>query len=95
MLQKVTDDEREQAVQAIMHDQGYVRKIAEWIYAEDHGEQLGCIVDAPMDTVDDLIAFYGDEVAAEVLQHPMMRERYGLPPLATAATQPAAQAAPV
>jgi len=95
VLQRATDDEREQAVQAIMRDQGYVRKIAEGIYAEEHGEQLGCIVDAPMDTVDDLIAFYGNDVAAEVLQHPMMRERYGLPPLGTEATQPAAQAVPV
>jgi len=80
-----SDEEREQAIRAIMRD-GYDRHYAEMAYdaedAEAHGEPLGCTVSGDTSTIAGLIATYGEEVAAQILQHPMERARFGLPPLA-------------
>lgn len=85
MRQRPTDEEREQAIQSMLRD-GYSRRYAELAFAaewaETHGEPLGCIDETPMETIEDLVAYFGEEGAAEILRHPMERARFGLPPLA-------------
>ena len=83
MRQRMPDDEFERAVRALLRD-GYDRRfaeqsvLAEW--AEAHGQPLGCCDDAPIGSVEDLVAAYGEQA----LRHPIERARFGLPPLSEA-----------